>query len=84
MKLSHTSREKHRLRVYRNRVLTRIFGPKREDVNRGLENTAYEELHDLYSSPHIIRVIKSRSIRWMKQVACTVEKKNVQAFTGQN
>jgi len=47
MKLSHTSREKHRLRVYRNRVLRRIIGPKREDVNRGVEKTAYEKLHDL-------------------------------------
>lgn len=47
MKLSCTSREKHRLRVYRNRVMGRIIGPKREDGNKGVEKTAYEKLHDL-------------------------------------
>jgi len=47
MKLSRTSREKHKPRVYRNRVLRRIIGPKREDVNRGVKKTAYEKLHDL-------------------------------------
>jgi len=54
MKLSCTSREKHRPRVYRNGVLRTISGPKREDVNRGVEKTAYEKLHDFQSSPHII------------------------------
>jgi hypothetical protein len=60
-------REKHRLRVFENRVL-RIFGPKREeDVSwRKLHN---DELHSLYSSPNIIRVIKSRRIGWAGHVA---------------
>jgi hypothetical protein len=58
---SFTSREEHRLRVFENRVL-KIFGPKREeDVSRRkLHN---DELHNLYSSPNIVRVIKSRRMR---------------------
>jgi glutamine amidotransferase PdxT len=80
IKVSRTSREKHRLRVYRNRVLRRIFGPQREDVNKGVEKTAYEKLHDLYCSPNIIRMIKSRRIRWMQHVACMVEKKKYTSF----
>jgi hypothetical protein len=54
--------EEHRLRVFENRVLRRIFGPKREEYGswRKLHN---DELHGLYSSPNIVRVIKSRRIR---------------------
>jgi hypothetical protein len=56
-------REEHRLRVFENRVLRRIFGPKRDDVTGGLRKLHNEELHDLYSSPSIIinnQIIKSR------------------------
>jgi hypothetical protein len=55
-------REEHRLRVFENRVLRRIFGPKREEDGswRKLHN---DELHSLYSSPNIVRVIKSRRLR---------------------
>jgi hypothetical protein len=63
-----TLREEHRLRVFENRVLRRIFGPKREEVGSGrkLHN---DELHDLYSSPNTVRVIKSRRMRWAGHVA---------------
>jgi hypothetical protein len=64
---SLTSREEHRLRVFEKRVL-RIFGPKRaEDGSwRKLHN---DELHNLYTSPNIVRVIKSRKLRWAGHVA---------------
>jgi hypothetical protein len=56
-------REEHRLRVFENRVLRRIFGPKREEDGswRKLHN---DELHSVYSSPNIVKVIKSRRLRW--------------------
>jgi hypothetical protein len=56
---SLTLREEHRLRVFENRVLRRIFGPKRDDETGGLRKL-HNELHNLYSSPSIIRIIKSR------------------------
>jgi hypothetical protein len=61
-------REQHRLRVYENTVLRRIFGPKREEDGswRKLHN---DELHNLYSSPNIVRAIKSRKMRWAGHVA---------------
>jgi hypothetical protein len=61
--------------VFENRVLRRIFGPKREVTSewRKLHN---KELHDLYSSPSIIRLIKSRRMRWAGYVARMVENKN--------
>jgi hypothetical protein len=48
----------HRLRVFENRVLRRIFGPKRDEVTGGWRKLHNEELHNLYSSPRIIRMIK--------------------------
>jgi hypothetical protein len=66
---SLTLREKHRLRVFENRVLRRIFGPKRNDVTGEWRKLHNEELHDLYSSPNIIRVVKSRTMRWAGHVA---------------
>jgi hypothetical protein len=61
-------REEHRLIVFENRVLRRIFGPKREEDGswRKLHN---DELHGLYSSPNIVRVTKSRRLRWVGHVA---------------
>jgi hypothetical protein len=61
--------EEHRLRVFQNRVLRRIFGPKRDEV-RGSWRKLHNELHSLYSLPDIIRVVKSRRMRWMGHVAC--------------
>jgi hypothetical protein len=62
-------REEHRLKVFENRVLRRIFGPKRDEVTGGWRKLHNEELHNLYSSPSIIRMIKSRRMRWAGHVA---------------
>jgi hypothetical protein len=56
--LSLTLREEHSLRVFENRVLRRIFGPKRDEVTGEWRKLQYEELHDLYFSPSIIRIIQ--------------------------
>jgi hypothetical protein len=66
---SLTLREEHRLRVLENRVLRRIFGPKRDEVTGEWKRLHNEELNDLYSSPNIIRVIKARRMRWAGHVA---------------
>jgi hypothetical protein len=60
---SLTLREERRLRVFENRVLRRIFGPKRDGVTGEWRKLHNEELHDLYSSPKILQVIKSRIMR---------------------
>jgi hypothetical protein len=57
-------REKHRLRVFENRVLRRIFGPKSDEVTGEWRKLHNEERHNLYSSPDIIRQVKSRRMRW--------------------
>jgi hypothetical protein len=57
------------LRVLENRVLRRIFGPKRDEVTGGWRKRHKEELHGLYSSPSIVRVIKARRMRWAGHVA---------------
>ena len=64
-----TLREERRLRVFANRVLRIIFGPKRDEVTGEWRKLHYEELNDLYSSPSIVRVIKSRRMRWAGHVA---------------
>jgi hypothetical protein len=70
-------REEHRLRVFENRVLRRIFGPKRDGVMGDWRKSLNEELHYLYSSPDIIRQIKSRRIRWAGHVARMGEERKV-------
>jgi hypothetical protein len=66
---SLTLREECRLRVFENKVLRRIFGPKRDEVTREWRRLHNKELYALYSSPNIIRVIKSRRLRWAGHVA---------------
>jgi hypothetical protein len=66
---SLTLNEEHRLRVFDNRVLRRIFGPKRDEVTGEWRKLHNGELHNLYSSPDIIRQVKSRLMRWAGHVA---------------
>jgi hypothetical protein len=72
---SLTLREEHRLRVFENRVPRRIFGPKRDDVTGEWRKLHNEELHNLYSSPDIIRQVKSRRMRWAGHVALVGEER---------
>jgi hypothetical protein len=64
---SLTLKEKRKLRVFENRILRQIFGPKRDENGewRRLHN---EELHSMYCSPNVVRVIKSRRLRWADHV----------------
>jgi hypothetical protein len=61
--LAVTLREEPRLRVFHNRVLSEIYGPKREEVARGWRRLHNEELHNLYTSLNIIREVRSRRLR---------------------
>jgi hypothetical protein len=74
---SLTLREEHRLRVFENRVLRRIFGPEGVEEKGEWRKLHIEELHNLYASPDIIRKIKSRRMRWAVQVACMGEGRNM-------
>jgi hypothetical protein len=72
---SLTLREEQRLRVFENRVLRRIFRPKRDEATGEWRRLHNEELNDLYSSPNIIGVIKSRRMKWAGHVAGMGEKR---------
>jgi hypothetical protein len=64
-----TLRKERRLRVFENRVLRRLFGPKRNGVTGEWRKLHNKELNNLYSSPNIVRVMKSRRMRWDEHVA---------------
>jgi hypothetical protein len=72
-------RKEHRVRVFENRVL-RLFGLKRDGVVGGWRKLHNEGLHSLYSSPNIIRMIKSRRMRWAGHMAHMREKRNAYRF----
>jgi len=72
---SLTLKEERRQRVFENRVLRRIFGPKRDDVTGNWRKHHNEELNDLYTTSNIIRAIKSRRMRWAGHVAPMGERK---------
>jgi len=66
---SLTLREERKLRVFENTVLRRLFGPRRDEVMGEWRRLRKEEPHDLYCSPNIVRVTKSRRMRWAGHVA---------------
>jgi hypothetical protein len=70
-------REEHRISVFGNMVMRRIFRTKRDEVTGGWRKVHNEELHNLYSSPSVIRMFKSRRMRWAGNVARMLEKRNV-------
>jgi hypothetical protein len=72
----------HRLEVFENRLLRRIFGPRRDEVTGKWRKLHYEELHDLYSSPSIIRILKARRIRWAEHVARMGNRKACRLLVG--
>jgi hypothetical protein len=70
-------REVFRLRMFENRGLRGIFGPKRDEVTGEWRKLHYEEIYDLYPSTNIVRVIKSRRMRWAGHVARMGESRGV-------
>jgi hypothetical protein len=81
---SRTLREECKLRVFENWVLRRIVGPKRDEVTGEQRRLHNEELYDLYSSPDIILVIKTRRLRWAKHVALWGAKRVCTGFSWEN
>jgi len=70
-------REERRLKVFENRVLRRVFGPKRDEVTGEWRKLLNEELRDFYSLPNIVRVVKSRRMKWIGHVARMGEERSV-------
>jgi len=75
-------REEHRLRVFKNRVLRRIFGSKKEEVTGEWRKLHNEALNDQYSSPNIFQVIKLRRMSWVGRVACMGARRGVYGVLG--
>ena len=74
---SLTLREERRVSVFENRVFRRIFGPKRDEVTREWRKLHNEELNDFYTSPNIVRAIKSRRMRWAVHAARMGERRGI-------
>ena len=70
-------REERKLRVFENKVLRRIFGPRRDEVTGKWKRLHNEEINDLYSSPNVVWVIKPRTMRWAGHVARMGEERGV-------
>ena len=80
---SLTLREEHRLRVFENKALRKIFGNKRDEIAGEWRKLHNADLDALYSSPHIIRNVKSRQLRWAGYVARMEQiQKCIQSFSG--
>ena len=77
---SLTRRGERKLRVFENMVLRRVFGPRRDEVTGEWRRLHNEELNDLYSSTNIVRVIKSRRMRWARHVARIGEERGCKGF----
>jgi len=75
--------EERKLGVFENMVLRRIFGPRRDEVMGEWRRLHNEELNDLYTSPNIVRVIKSRRMRWAGLVARMGEERGVYGLGGE-
>ena len=73
---SLTLREEHRLRVFENKLLRKIFGAKKDEITREWRKLHNAELHALYSSPNIDRNLKSRRLRWAGYVASMEQSRN--------
>jgi hypothetical protein len=67
MSEEHGLRHEHKLRIFENRMLRRIFGPMRDEVVGGWGQLHNKELHNLYSSRNIIKIIKSRTVIWVRE-----------------
>ena len=77
-------REERRLRIFENRVLRRIYGHKRDEVTREWRKLYNEELNGLYSSHNIVRVIKSRRMRWARHIVRMGRGEAIQVFGGKS
>jgi hypothetical protein len=77
---SLTLREEHRLRVFENRVLRRVYRPKKDEVTGKWRKLHNEDLSDLYSLPNTVRVVKSRRMRWARHVARMGEREGCTEF----